>query len=149
MTTFDVTSTAFYDDLAKYMNHQSEHFRILGEADMIVVFTIKAPSQTFNIQLVFNELACDSVALAGKDEAHLCDFRLEGNIEAWNEMFDDIATNGSASGPLTINSLALRGDRISLEGDDPMGLDKFSRFNQTLQDFLDGAGRLDLIRSKS
>ncbi len=149
MSAFDVTSTALYDDLAKYMNHQSEHFRILGDADMTVVFSVKAPTNTFNIQLIFNELTCDSVALVGSDEAHLSDFRLEGDIDAWNEMFDDIAANGSASGPLTINSLALRGDRISLEGEDPMGLDKFSRFNQTLQDFLDGAGRLDLIRSKS
>ena len=149
MAAFDVTSTALYEDLAHHMNHQTDHFRILGDADMTVVFTIKAPAKTVNVQLVFSELTCDGVALVGEDEAHLCDFRLEGNLDAWNEMFDDIAANGSASGGLTINSLALRGDRISLEGDDPMGLDKFSRFNQTLQDFLDGAGRLDLIRSKS
>lgn len=149
MPTFDVTSAALYEDLARHMNHQSEHFRLLGDADMTVVFTVKAPAKTVHVQLVFNELTCDGVALVGVDESHLCDFRLEGGIDAWNEMFDDIAANGSASGPLTINSLALRGDRISIEGDDPMGLDKFSRFNQTLQDFLDGAGRLDLTRSNS
>ena len=45
-------------------------------------------------------------------------------------------------GLYTINSLALMGDRIRCEGDDPMGLDKFSRFNQTLQEFFDGARHL-------
>jgi hypothetical protein len=149
MTTFDVTNTKLYEDLAHYMNHQSERFRMLGEADMTVVFAVKAPTKTFRFLLVFNELSCDSVDVVSKEEAHLADFRLEGSIDAWNDMFDDIAANGGASGPFTINSLALRGDRISCEGEDPMGLDKFSRFNQTLQDFLDGAGRLDLIRSKS
>lgn len=149
MSTFDVTTTSLYEDLARSMNHRSEHFRMLGDADMTVVFTVKAPSETFHFQLVFSELTCDGVDRVSKDEAHLADFRLEGPVDAWNDMFDDIGANGSASGPFTINSLALRGDRISIEGNDPMGLDKFSRFNQTLQDFLDGAGRLDLIRSKS
>ena len=53
----------------------------------------------------------------------------------------DITANGSASGRLTINSLALLGTDIRLRGDDPMGTDKFSRFNQTLQEYLDGAAR--------
>ena len=56
-------------------------------------------------------------------------------------MFDDIVRNGSASGRLTINSLALLATEIRLRGDDPMGVDKFSRFNQTLQEYLDGASR--------
>ncbi len=70
------------------------------------------------------------------------DFRLEGPLQAWQDMFDDIAANGRATGFHTINSLALMGDRISCRGDDPMGLDKFSRFNQTLQEFFDGAHHL-------
>ena len=60
-------------------------------------------------------------------------------------MFDDIVANGTASGRQTINSLALLGTGstdIRLRGDDPMGVDKFSRFNQTLQEYLDGASRL-------
>ena len=148
MSTFDVTSLKLYEDLARTMNHQSERFRLLGDADMTVVFAIQTPAETLHVQLVFNELSCDAVDLVSADEAHLADFSLVGSSESWSEMFDDIFANGGASGEWTINSLALRGDRISCEGDDPMGLDKFSRFNQTLQDFLDGAGRFDLIRSQ-
>ena len=149
MSTFDVTSLKLYEDLASTMNHQSERYRLLGDADMTVVFAIQTPTDTLHVQLVFNELSCDAVDLVSAEEAHLADFSLVGSSDSWSEMFDDIFANGGASGEWTINSLALRGDRISCEGDDPMGLDKFSRFNQTLQDFLDGAGRLDLIRSKS
>lgn len=147
MSTFDVTSLKLYEDLASTMNHQSERYRLLGDADMTVVFAIQTPAETLHVQLVFNEISCDAVDLVSADEAHLADFSLVGSSNAWSEMFDDIFANGGASGEWTINSLALRGDRISCEGDDPMGLDKFSRFNQTLQDFLDGAGRFDLIRS--
>jgi hypothetical protein len=79
------------------------------------------------------------------DEAHLADFSLDGPLVKWQEMFDDIVANGAASGRQTINSLALLatgpGD-IRLRGDDPMGVDKFSRFNQTLQEYLDGAARV-------
>jgi hypothetical protein len=57
-------------------------------------------------------------------------------------MFDDILEHGTASGRLTINSLALLATDIRLRGDDPMGVDKFSRFNQTLQEYLDGAARI-------
>ena len=37
---------------------------------------------------------------------------------------------------------ALFGDRISLHAADPMGEDRFHRFNQTLQEFIDAAARL-------
>jgi hypothetical protein len=57
-------------------------------------------------------------------------------------MFDDITTNGRATGRRTINSLTLVGDRIDVRGDDPMGVDKFFRFNQTIQQFFDGAAQL-------
>ena len=76
----------------------------------------------------------DEQACAGR-----ADFSLEGDLAAWDAMFADIIAHGRATGLQTINSLALLGDRISCEGTDPMGLDKFSRFNQTLQEFLDGA----------
>ena len=145
MTTADITQRAFYEGLAHLMNSQPERYRVLGDCDMTTVFTLERPEADggdIHLQLVFAELACDAVDMISADEARLADFRLEGPVGEWQTMFDDIVANGRASGEWTINSLALRGDRIRIEGDDPMGLDKFSRFNQTLQEFLDGAGRL-------
>jgi hypothetical protein len=78
-------------------------------------------------------------------EATLADYYLDGPLAKWQAMFDDIVANGAASGRQTINSLALlatSADDVRLRGDDPMGTDKFSRFNQTLQEYLDGAARV-------
>ncbi len=66
---------------------------------------------------------------------------LEGPIEAWRAMFDDIRANGRATGRQTLNSLTMLGDEIRLRRHRPMGVDKFSRFNQSLQEFFDGAAR--------
>ena len=58
-------------------------------------------------------------------------------------MFDDIVANGTRQRPAR-PSTAWRcwATDIRLRGDDPMGVDKFSRFNQTLQEYLDGAARI-------
>ncbi len=145
----DVNSLDLYQQLAHQMNDHPDRYRVLGDADMTAVITIVGPTATTNVQLVFEALSCESVDTISVEEAHLADFRLEGPLEAWTAMFNDILANGHASGPWTINSLTLRGDQISCEGNDPMGLDKFSRFNQTLQEFFDGASRLDYTRSIS
>ena len=141
--TFDPASAELYQRLAHLMNTHPEHYRVLGDADMVAAFTVTGPDSNASIQLVFAGLACEGVDEVVEAEAALADFRLVGPASAWTAMFDDIVANGRASGEWTINSLALRADRIRLLGDDPMGLDKFSRFNQTLQEFLDGAGLLE------
>jgi hypothetical protein len=61
-------------------------------------------------------------------------------------MVADILGNGRATGRYTINSLTLMGDEIRLRGADVMGVDKFSRFNQSLQEFFDGAANLSAQR---
>lgn len=142
----DVCQLSLYEGLAHLMNARPDHYRVLGDCDMTAVFSLQRPAAEggdVHVQLVFSEISCVGVDTVGYDEARLADFRLEGPVVEWTSMFTDIVANGHASGEWTINSLALRGDRISIEGDDPMGLDKFSRFIQTLQDFLDGTSRLE------
>ncbi len=130
-----IDSRRFFEGLAAQMNADADRYRRIGEAYMSVGFVMGE----FRVRLDFDGLRCD---VADGDDVELCDFRLEGPIEAWPEMFDDIAAHGRAEGLHTVNSLVLLGDRIALRGRDPMGLDKFSRFNQTLQELLDGRARL-------
>lgn len=137
-----VDTIAFFDALANEMNAHAERFAPLGEAEMTLVLVMGRSGGDFRVRLDFESLGCTGVAEADDAEARGADFRLEGPLDAWRAMFDDVAANGRATGLYTINSLALMGDRIRCEGDDPMGLDKFSRFNQTLQEFLDGARHL-------
>lgn len=138
-----IDDVRFFEALAAEMNANPDRYRLYGEADMDAVVVMARPEGDFRVRLHFEELACTDVTEVDAEESLLSDFRLVGDLEAWTAMFDDIRTNGSAAGLWTINSLALLGDRIVVAGDDPMGTDKFSRFNQTLQEFLDGAARVD------
>ena len=132
-------TVAFFDALAAEMNVHPERFELLGAADMVAEVVMTRPEGDFRVRLAFEGLGCSGVTEVEGDGAPVCDFRLVGPLAAWQAMFADIAANGRATGLWTINSLALLGTEIACVGDDPMGLDKFSRFNQSLQEFLDGA----------
>lgn len=154
----DIRDIAFYRALADEMNAHPERFAVLGWADMVLALVMRADQSgdqsgsgggkaqhDWAVRLRFEELRCEAADEVSVDEAHLADFSLDGPLVKWQEMFDDIAANGAASGRQTINSLALLATGpadIRLRGDDPMGVDKFSRFNQTLQEYLDGAARV-------
>lgn len=137
-----VDTIAFFDALAVEMNTHPEHFEPLGPADMVIEVVMTRPEGDFRVRCAFEGLGCSAVAEIEGEGAPEADFRLVGPLEAWRDMFEDIAVNGRATGLYTINSLALLGDRVACIGEDPMGLDKFSRFNQSLQEFLDGACRV-------
>ncbi len=135
-----INSSDFFSALAVEMNAHPERYQPLGEADMDVVISMRdeCGSQPFAVRLVFEGIRCEHVVEAEAQSP--CEYRLDGPLAAWQAMFDDIVAHGRATGFETINSLALLGTDIVLGGTDPMGLDKFSRFNQTLQEFFDGAG---------
>ncbi len=151
----DIRDTALYRAMADEMNAHPERFAGLGDADMVLALVMRdaaspgsgagGGASDFAVRLRFEGLRCEAADEVDVDEAHLADFFLDGPLARWQEMFDDIVAHGAASGRLTINSLALLAisrDDIRLRGDDPMGVDKFSRFNQTLQEYLDGAARV-------
>ncbi len=136
-----IDSLPFFAALAAEMNSHPERYQPLGEADMDVVVVMRdEPERPFAVRCAFEGIRCEHVVEVDADSP--CEYRLDGPRAAWQAMFDDIAARGRATGLQTINSLALLGDDIRLGGSDPMGLDKFSRFNQTLQEFFDGASRV-------
>jgi hypothetical protein len=136
-----IDSIDLFERLAVEMNAHPERYGALGEAYMDCIIAMRRlDGTTFAARLVFDELRCDHVLVCEPDEP--CEFRLDGPLEAWQSMFDDIEAHARATGLWTINSLALMGDQIACLGNDPMGWDKFSRFNQTLQEYLDGAARI-------
>ncbi len=143
-----IDAVGFFEALAAEMNAHPERYTVLGDADMVAgLLMTRDDGSAFAVEVVFEALGCESVRAIATDELHLVDFYLDGPLAAWHAMFDDIGANGVASGRQTINSLALLGDDIRLRGADPMGVDKFSRFNQTLQEYLDGASRVAPIET--
>ena len=142
----DITDLSLYRAMAEELNAHPETFTVLGEADMVLALVMRRDEGSdFAVRIRFEGLRCEAVDEVDASEAPLADYFLDGPLAKWQAMFDDIVANGAASGRQTINSLALlatiAGD-VRLRGDDPMGVDKFSRFNQTLQEYLDGAARV-------
>ena len=84
-TARDATSLVLYQHLARRMNHLEEHFRLLGEADMTVAIVVKAPTYTFTVQLVFEELRCEGVDVV----IHAT----EGQLEDMNDFVREMHTN--------------------------------------------------------
>ena len=142
-----VDTVEFFDHLADVMNADPGRFSQLGPADMVVGIVMRRPKDAFRLHLVFEGVGCAGVHELAADEAPTVDFSLVGELREWQAMFEDIVEHGRATGEWTINSLALMGSRIACAGPDPMGLDKFSRFNQTLQEFFDGAARMGVPAS--
>jgi len=140
-----INSEAFFCGLADEMNAHPDQF--LGDADMVAALVMRSNGGDFAVQVTFELLGVKTVAEIAVADASRADFSLDGQLTAWQVMFDDILAHGSASGRQTINSLALLATDIRLRGDDPMGVDKFSRFNQTMQVYLDAAARTAVAAS--
>ena len=138
----NINSASFFQALADDMNRRTDDFKILGDCDMSAVLVMRNDGGDFAVKISFAVLSCSGVKEVAAAEADGSgDYYLDGPLSAWQAMFDNILANGKAVDRQTINSLALLGDDIRLRGTDPMGVDKFSRFNQTLQEYLDGAAR--------
>ncbi len=143
MTTQPIDSVGFFDALATEMNAHPEVYDILGDVEMAIVFVMTRPGGTaFRAKLTFDGIQCTGVQEVGEGAESDGDCWVEGDVSDWQAMLDDIFANGQAEGRQTINSLTLLGDRLAVHGEDPMGVDRFFRFNQTVQNFLDGAANL-------
>ncbi len=70
------------------------------------------------------------------------DFVIVAPHSVWRTMFDEIALNGQPRLRGTLSSLALVGEELWLESHDQLREDKFYRYNQTLQEFLNLSSHL-------
>jgi len=137
-----IDHVAFFSALAKEMNGHPERFEPLGDIDLDLALIIRLPVDAFRVRLLFQGIRCENVTQVGEGDEETADCWLEGDLDAWQAMVDNIRAEGQATGEHTLNSLTLVGERIAIKGADPMGIDRFFRFNQTLQTFFDGAAEL-------
>ncbi|MCP3937516.1 MAG: hypothetical protein GY708_19350 [Actinomycetia bacterium] len=135
-----IDSLTLYDRLAKEMADSPNQYELLGDIDMDLAIVMNRPDgSAFRLMLGFAGINCEKVAeVEAGDEAN-ADCWLVGDLEHFQAMFDNITANGQATGEWTLNTLTLMDERILLRASDPMGWDMFHRFNQTLQEFFDGA----------
>ncbi len=139
---FPVDSINLFEALAKEMNDHPEVYNDLGWCDMDLGVVMQRDGAPFSVAIRLREHGCEQVVLFEPGDGRHLDCWVEGDLGDWEAMFEDIVTNGMATGKHTLSSLVLLGDRIAVKGHDSMGVDLFFRYNQTLQSFFDGAAAL-------
>ncbi|MHB1923317.1 MAG: hypothetical protein ACYCSJ_01350 [Acidimicrobiales bacterium] len=144
MTTYHATvipmdSVEVFRGLAAQMEEHRGEFEALGLCDLDLEVKVgRGSAGPLRVLLRFRDYGCeDVVALEPEEQVH-ADCRLEGELAVWEEIRDDIVANGRSTGRLTISSLVLLGERLRLGGVDPMGVDRFFRYAETVQRFFDG-----------
>lgn len=136
-----VDDLELFDRLAAEMNANPSHYELLGDLDLDLVLVMRrADKEPFRVMLGFQGITCETVALAEEGQEAAADCWLDGDLADWEAMFANIVDNGRAVGKWTLNTLTIMGEQLRLEATDPMGWDKFHRFNQTLQEFFDATG---------
>lgn len=138
-----VDTVALFDRLAAAMNAAPGTYESLGDVNVDLALVMRRPdADAFRVLLGFRGISCETVAELAEGEERTAECWLEGDLHHWEAMFADIAANGGARGEWTLNSLTIFGERLQLHAADPMGWDKFHRFNQTLQEFFDATADL-------
>jgi hypothetical protein len=117
-----------------------DEYRKYGRCDAIV--GLRVGEQLFS--LTFDVFDIKDIHATTEEELRDADFVLEMSPGQWEDLITNIAENSKADREHTLNSLDLRlpeGIARNTMGDG-YRLDKFFRFNQSLQCFFDNSSRV-------
>jgi hypothetical protein len=118
-----------------------DEYRKYGRCDAIV--GLRFGEQLFSV--TFDIFDIKDIHATTEEELRDADFVLEMSPGQWADLITNIAENGKADREHTLNSLDLRlpeGLARNTMGDG-YRLDKFFRFNQSLQCFFDNSSRVE------
>jgi hypothetical protein len=143
-------SVAWFQKLAERMTAQPEKYTKLGTIDITLVPSITFPDGHKELyRLVFQRYGCEQVEQPASTAAIRGPHPVivEGDYAAWKEMIESIQRNGHADLQHTLNYLTLPDWPLRLvaadEGEGQLDVDRFYRYNQTLQEFFDEAAAVD------
>lgn len=142
-------SVGWFRALADRMAAAPEKYRKLGALDVTLVPRITFPDGHAELfSLAFEGNRCRMVervehpdTIAGRHPVIL-----EGEYAAWREMIENIRRHGHADLQHTLNYLTLPDWPLRLVAvgeDDQLDVDRFYRYNETLQEFFDEAARVE------
>jgi hypothetical protein len=143
-------SVGWFRALADRMAAQPEKYRRLGAMDLTLVPRITFPDGHAELySLAFEGHRCRAVerveSTAAVDGRH--PVVLEGEYAAWREMLENIRHHGHADLTHTLNYLTLPDWPLRLhpvdDGEGQLDVDRFYRYNETLQEFFDETARID------
>jgi hypothetical protein len=143
--TVDFPSLAFFQNLQTQMRKDEARFRRLGFIDTTFgVHIVASTGQEWRYLLAFEVFECREVSEVTDFDLTVIDFVVKGELSAWVEMLENIRQHGGADVTHSLNTLTHFGERLQILYDDPDNRDKFFRFQESIQEFFDQAGTVDL-----
>lgn len=133
-------SLAFFEALKREVESERERFSRLGFFDTTFGVRVLRDGRADEFTLTFEVFDCVRVAAAIEPGL---DFVIEGPLESWRDMLDNIHELGAADTEHSLNTLTHFGERLAVRYDDPDGHDKLYRFAESVQEWLDLSARLD------
>ena len=137
-------SQAWFQALQERAAAKSDRFKKLGFVDAKVGIQVQAVNggAPAGFVLEFSGYDCKKISALQRPEK-AADFVLVGPYGAWREMIENIRQNGEADLQHTLNVLTLPGVPLKLEAADQLKADLFFRYNQTFQEFFNGAAEVE------
>ena len=137
-------SEAWFEALQERAAAKPERFKKLGFVDATVGIKVQPDNggAAAGFVLEFAGYGCKKIRPAKRPE-QVADFVLTGPYPAWKEMIENIRSNGEPDLQHTLNVLTLPGVPLTLEAADQLKADLFFRYNQTFQEFFNGAAEVE------
>jgi hypothetical protein len=142
-------SVGWFRALADRMAAAPEKYRKLGALDVTLVPRVTFPDgHTETFSLAFEGHRCRAVERVASAEPITTRHSviLEGEYGAWREMIENIRHHGRADLQHTLNYLTLPDwpfRLLPVNDEGQLDVDRFYRYNETLQEFFDEAARVD------
>jgi hypothetical protein len=138
-------SDAWFEAMVARAAENADTLRDLGIANYRLILETMDGDTARHFGLVLDgydveyagELTDDAAATAFEADA-----TLTGPLLTWQEMIDNISEHGGADLQHTLNALSIAEIPMRVFSDDPMGRDKFYRYNETLQEIFDGTAKV-------
>jgi hypothetical protein len=126
-------STAWFRALAEAVSADESRYRRFGYLEIKLGVNVGEKGY----RMIFEDFGCTEVE--EWDGSAPVDCAVSASPADWRELIAHIQARGSADPQHTLNSLVLAGDRFALTGDEQLGVDRFYRFNASLQAFIEEA----------
>ncbi len=137
-------STKWFEALREQADEKRDQFRSLGfvDANVGIMVTPNNGGAPAGFVLEFSGYGCKKIRETS-DPAKEADFVVVGPYDVWQEMLENIRNNGEPDLDHTLNVLTLPGVPLKVEAADQLKEDLFYRYNQTFQEFFNGAAEFE------
>jgi hypothetical protein len=135
-------SVEWFEAVGKRVAKDRDRFRQLGYFDANMGVKIDANgSGTKGYVVEFEGYGVKGVHATPEPERE-ADFTIEGKLDAWAEMVNNIQDHGEPDLLHTLNRMTMAGTPLKVVANDQLQTDIFYRFNQTIQAFFNESAQV-------